>query len=135
MKRLRFLSDFGNGSAVVPGGQILLIWIVPPSASELSPGGCWLQIAESRPIWIPPSLALTGLTLRAEDLGLTEFEGRPDDPCYDPHCDQWPGSTQVEIVFGQNVQAPPRLVTIDGVPRPDIGGVPQSWLVIYNGNP
>lgn len=135
MKRLRFLSDFGNGSAIIPGGQILLIWMVPGLASEAQAGGSWLQIAESRPIWVPPSVSFSGITLRAEDLGLSDRSEPITDPCDDPHCDQWPGTTQVEIIFGQNVQRPPRLITVDGTPVPDIGTAPQSWLVIYNGNP
>jgi len=103
MKRMRFLSGRGNGTAIVPGGQILAIGMVPGVA------GSYCQIDEATPIFTPGDIVLD---LQGAELGLC---------CGDRECDRWPGEVQVQIIFGQNVSGS------------DEGDQPVSWLVIYNG--
>lgn len=112
MKRLRFLSGVGNGSAIVPNGQILAVTMVP--GEDL---GSYVRINQSGPIFVPPGVTLD---LQAEDLG---------NCCGDGECDRWPGEVQIEIVFGQH--ADPRWPwDPETIPPSD---APASWLVVYNG--
>jgi len=110
MKRLRFLSGEGNGSAIIPdGSQALDISMVPGT------NGSWVQIAESKPIWVPPESTF--------EIGALELGAWVCGPV--SVCDMWPGEVQVAIVFGQDV---------DGLQARDIlGDEPLSWFVIYTG--
>jgi len=119
MKLLRFLSGeritgTGNGVAIIPGGQVLDISMVPGA------NGSWVQIDESRPIWVPGGSAFE---VGAAELG---------NCCGAERCDQWPGEVQVRIVFGQGVSPLPLGVGGE-VPIPIEGDVPESWFVIYRG--
>jgi len=113
MKQLRFPTGVGDGTAVVPGGQILAITCVPGegAADPPAPTGCWVRIANNGPIWVPFGYPLD---LQAKDLGSC---------CGDGTCDRWPGDVQVRIDFG----------TIAAPSGEAEGDPPASWLVIYNG--
>lgn len=128
MKRLRFLSGFGNGKATIPGGQLLYIKMVP-GLSEVAGRGSWMQVAECAAIWVPQG---TVQELRAADLGNDEQHDCAELACHTGCCDQYPGDVQIEIVFGQGVQNPKKVTNDD---QPDTGEVPQAWLVVYAGNP
>lgn len=109
MKRLRFQSGIGNGEAVIPGGQILSISMVPGTATST---GSWIAIGNAGPIWVPYTKVL--------DLGAKEL----GECCGQEPCDQWPGDQQIRVVFGED--AAPSGAASDGDP-------PLSWLVVYNG--
>jgi hypothetical protein len=109
MKRLRFLSGEGNGTATVPDGQVISITMVPGLAAPAL--GSWVRIAQSKSIFVPPGITLD---LQADDLG---------NCCGDDTCDRWPGDVQIVIEFGQ--AADPA--------SPPASDPPASWLVIYNG--
>lgn len=109
MKRLRFEGGTGNATVIVPGGQLLLVRIVPPCTSDPdNPVFTWLQINESKAFPVYDTLVL-----RAADLG---------NCCGDAACDRFPGDVQIAINFGLNVS-----------PEPETGVGPEEWLVIYNG--
>lgn len=117
MRRMRFLSGEGNGAATVPSGEVTCITMVPGT------GGSWLQINESKAIWVPGDVTLT---LSGDELaaccGVDLVGCTSNDPRY-------PGDGQIQIVFGQEVQRPP-----DANPdAPTTGDAPKSWLVVYNG--
>ncbi len=113
MKRLRFLSGEGNGVAIIPdGSQALDISMVPGTA------GSWVQIAESKPIWVPGSATF--------ELGTKEL-GQED--CVRDKCDMWPGDIQVSIVFGQDVDG----LSPEQLAAHNTGSEPLSWFVIYTG--
>lgn len=114
MKRIRLCSGRGNGTATIPGGQILCITMVPGPEVERDPPtgtGGWIRIATNAPIWVPYGYPID---LQAADLG---------NCCGEYVCDRWPGEVQIEIVFGQNA-APS---------NEDAGDEPAAWCVIYNG--
>lgn len=105
IKRLRFLSGEGNGSATIPGGQVLSVSVVPDAAV-----GSWVVLNESKPIFVPPN---STLSLTAKELGQE-----------DGNALQWPGDGQILIQFdsGDNLNGKVPLL-----------GPPISWLVIYTG--
>lgn len=109
MKLIRYLTGVGNGTAVVPSGQILTISMVPGT------NGSWVQINNGKPIWVPSSATFS---LEALDIGL--------EPGETLECDQYPGDQSITIVFGQEVE---------GLnPRDTEGDEPLTWLVVYNGS-
>lgn len=105
MKRLRFPSGAGNGSVIIPSGQILTVSMVPHATL-----GSYLVIAGSNPIFVPASAQLA---LDAHAFGYC---------CSVDTCDMYPGNVQIELLFND--------VGDGSVPA---AGEPQSWLVVYNG--
>lgn len=113
MKLIRYQTGTGNGAAVVPGGQVQLVTMVPGDAEF---GGSWMQVNEGKRIWVPGD---TTLTLDADTFAAC---CGPIDPC-----DQYPGDHSVRIIFGTD---PDDELSGDEVAD---GDPPESWLVFYNG--